>query len=493
MPSLDTIWNYKMIKRTILFVLCFLVLSISLFAQEEEIAWNYEDEQNSIITRDEDVIWVFDNTETEKEEVVTEKKGYFRVPDRKFEIGLFTLGLGISNDFMTASEFFKEKLTIDLDKLSDGFNINANSSISPFFINYNKNNIWGLGLYTGLDLFGLVGLSGGMLTFQEADIEESDIGAAIFTEVNVHGFLTFSKFKIKLKPAVYYPILYAKPNKFSYTYLNKKTNEKDETYLNMELDMRVYTAFPMNYDFDIKDIFNITNITDNISAKPGIDISVGAEYQLSEVLGLTEKFDFLDFDVGIEFVNIPLYSATMEDYMRMIVSLGSDKPIDFFSNMFNNMLNEDSEKIDIDIEQYYKYSMDEYGKEKINVLRPFKMLISVDWHPLDNPFMADRDVPFKIKREWLTVSPIFGFAINPLYKESTSFEGGIKIRLNLVNLFIATFGTGYYDRLWKNSFDIRLNFKVFEIDLGVSMQSPLFLKSWSGGGLGAAFGLKFGW
>jgi len=479
-----------MIKRTVLFILCFLILSISIFAQEEEVAWNYEDEQDSVITRDEDVVWVFDATEAEKEEVVTEKKGYFRVPDRKFEIGLFTLGLNISNDFMTVSEFFKEKLIIDLDKFSKGFNINANSSISPVFINYNKNNIWGLGLYTGLDLLGIVGLSGGMLTFHEADSEESDIGAAIFAEVNVYGFLAFNKFKIKLKPAVYYPILYAKPNKFSYTYLNKKTDGKDETYLNMELDMRVYTAFPMNYDLDIKDIFNISNIIDNISAKPGIDISIGAEYPLSEVLGLTEKFDFLDFDVGIEFVNIPLYSATMEDYMRMIVNLGSDKPIDIFNDIFNED-NEDSEEIDI--EKYYKYSMDEYGKEKISVLRPFKMLISADWHPFDNPFMADSDAPLKIKREWLTFSPISGFAINPLYKKQVSFEGGIRIRLNLFNFFIATFGTGHYDRLWKNSLDIRLNFKAFEIDLGASIQSPGFIKSWSGGGLGAVFGLKFGW
>jgi len=41
--------------------------------------------------------------------------------------------------------------------------------------------------------------------------------------------------------------------------------------------------------------------------------------------------------------------------------------------------------------------------------------------------------------------------------------------------------------------DFALNFRAFEIDFGVNMQSPRFTKSWLGGGFGAAFGLKFGW
>jgi len=471
-------------KISVLFFVCLLIIPTSLFAQDDEIAWNIEDNKEVIYTPDEDVVWVFDDAE---EEVVVEKtiekKGPFRVPDRKFEVGFLNSSFGFSNDYMTTFEIFREKILIDLDKLSGGLNVNANAALSPIYFNFN-NNLWGFGFSAGFDLFGAASLNGNMLSLHEANASESDAGAAAFTELKFNGFFTFEKFKIKVKPALYYPLLYAKPDKFSYTYKNINTNGVDETYLIMELDMRVYTAYPIEDEFEISDISG--NI-DKFSSKPGFDISIGAEYPLSETLGLTEKYDFLDFDVGIDFINIPLYPSEMEDYVRMIVNAGSDKPIDFFSGMFD----EDSEEKDI--EDYYSYKIDDYGKDKRKVLRPFKMLISANWRPFNSPFNADSERSSKIKREWLTFTPIFGFAVNPLYFQQVSFEGGIKTRFSLVNFFIATLGLGYYDRLWKNSIDFALNFRVFEVDLGASIQSSDFIKCWSGGGFGVTFGLKFGW
>jgi len=475
-------------KITVLHFLFFIFLTTSLFAVDNEIAWNYGDkDQNVEITPHKDVVWVFDATDKEDEKI--KMKWPFRIPNRNFETGLLNINLGASNDFMTTFEFFKEKVIIDLDKLSGGFNVNANLFLSPVFFNYNKNNVWGYGLSTGLDITGVIGLNGSMLTFHEAKTANSDVGAAVFAEVNVHGFLTFEKFKIKLKPAVYYPILYAVSDKFSYTYINKKTDGKDETYFNTEFDMRVYTPFPMIKDFDFKDIFKINDSTKNTSARPGVDFSVGAEYPLSEFLKLTEKNKILDFDVGVDFINIPLFPAVMEDYIRMILNLGNGKdPINFFSD---NILSEEPEEIDI--EKFFDFSQSGPTKDKRKILRPFKMIISANWRPFDSPLKADSDVPLKAKREWLTFTPILGFSINPLYYQPVSFEGGIKARFSLANFFIAALNIGYYDRLWKNSLELALNFRIFEIDLGASIQSAGFLKSWSGGGFGASFGLKFGW
>jgi hypothetical protein len=481
-------------KIASIIILFYIFLSISLFAQNE-IAWNYEDKnQNVEITPDKDVVWVFDVTE--REEVVEKKvkeKGPFRIPNRNFETGILNLNIGASNNFMPTSEIFKEKVTIDIDKFSSGLNINANAFLNPVFFNYNKNNIWGYGLSTGLDITGIVGLDGGMLTFHEGNAVNSDAGAAVFAEVNVHGFLTFEKFKIKLKPAVYYPLLYAVPDNFSYTYINKKTGDRNETYFNIELDMRVYTPFPMSDDYDFKDIKNIfgtiKDTIKDISARPGVDVSVGAEYPLSEVLGLNKKIDFLDFDVGIDFINIPVYPAVMEDYIQMIVNLGNgDEPIKIFDD---DMFSDDFEQIDM--KKYFDYSKGDPQKDKINVFRPFKTLISANWRPFGSPLKADSNEINKLKREWLTFTPILGFSINPLYYQPVSFEGGIKTRLSLVNFFIAALNIGYYDRLWKNSLDLAINFRIMEIDFGASMQSADFLKSWSGGGFGASFGLKFGW
>jgi hypothetical protein len=481
-------------KTTSLIILFFIFLTISLFAQENEIAWNYDDKtQNAEITPDRDVVWIFDTAE--KEEVVEKKvkeKGPFRIPNRIVETGILNFNLGASNNFLTTFEFFKEKAKINIDELSKGLNINTCFFLSPIFYNYNKKDKWGYGLSTGLDVFGIIDLNGSMITFHEADSANSDVGAGVFAEVNVHGFLTFQKFKIKVKPAVYYPLFYAKPENFSYTYANKEVNGTDETYFNMELDMRVFTPFPLDKDFNFKDIFDIFNtikdtITD-ISAKPGIDISIGAEYPLSEVLGLTEKFSFLDFDVGIDFINIPLYRSVMEDYIPIIAKAGNgDEPIDIFHDMFS----EDSEEIDL--KKYYDIIIGDPQKSKINITRPFKVIISANWRPFGSPLKADSNEINKLKREWLIFTPMLGFAVNPVYYKPVSFEGGIKTRFSFVNFFIAALNIGYYDRLWKNSLDLAVNLRFFEIDIGASMQSADFLKSWSGGGFGASFGLKFGW
>jgi len=485
-------WNYKTMKITFFSIVCFLFLTISLYSQNEEIAWNYdekkeeknEEKKEVHITPDRDVVWVFDDSKEEVVVEMAEKKGPLRVPDRNLEMGFFNTGLGFSNDYKKISEFFEKKIIIDLDKFSGGLNFNANLALSPFYFSYTKDNIWGFGFSTGLDLLGIIGLNGNMLTFNESNSAESDIGAAVFSDVKLHGFLTYEKIKIKVKPAVYYPILYAKPDKFSYTYKNKKTNGIDETYLNLEFDMRVYTAYPIEDDLKITDV--IKNIN-KFSPKPGIDISVGAEYPLAETLGLKNKFDFLDFDVGIDFINIPLYPSQMEDYRRMTVNVGGDEPIDFFSGV----LDKDSEKNNM--EDFYSYKLEDYGKDRRNVLRPFKMILSANWHPFDSPFADDSDRSAKIKREWLTFTPVLGFSINPLYSQSFSLEGGIKTRLSFANFFIAVLGLGYYDRLWKNSLDFALNLRLIEIDFGASVQSSDFLKSWSGGGFGASLGIKFGW
>jgi hypothetical protein len=481
-------------KITSLFVLFIVFITTSLFAQDNEIAWNYDDKtQNAEITPDRDVVWIFDTAE--KEEVVEKKvkeKGPFRIPNRNFETGILNINLGASNNFMTTFEFFKEKVTIDIDKFSNGLNINTSFFLSPVFFNYNKKDKWGYGLSTGLDVFGVVDLNGNMLAFHEANSANSDVGAGVFAEVNVHGFVTVQKFKIKVKPAVYYPLLYALPKNFSYTYENKEVDGKVDTYINMELDMRVFTPFPMDKDYDFKDILNIfgtikDTITD-ISARPGLDISIGAEYPLSEALGLTEKFSFLDFDVGIDFINIPLYRSVMEDYIPIIANLGNgDEPID----IFHGMLSGDSEEIDL--EKYYNIIIGDPEKDKIKITRPFKMIISANWRPFGSPLKADSNEINKLKREWLIFTPMLGFAINPIYYQPVSFEGGIKTRFSFVNFFIAALNIGYYDRLWKNSLDLAVNLRLFEIDIGASMQSADFLKSWSGGGFGASFGLKFGW
>jgi hypothetical protein len=54
-------------------------------------------------------------------------------------------------------------------------------------------------------------------------------------------------------------------------------------------------------------------------------------------------------------------------------------------------------------------------------------------------------------------------------------------------------GLQLFEEVWINSLGLILNFRVFELDLGVGLRGPTFSSSWTGKGLNALIGFKFGW
>lgn len=447
-------------KKTffILFI-SFIILPLCLYADDDiEIAWADEDE----IVEEVEAVEAVDDIEDEaapRERRVREKKDRGKIlgKKRKIEVGFIDVNAGFSNDFLTFGEIFQEKLVLDLDKLSNGFRMNFDLAFSPLYFNYNNDDIWGFGVSTKVETTGILGLSGKMLTFKEAVNEKSDLGGAAFAEVGLHGFFHYKKFKIKVKPALYYPIAYITPD-ITYTYKNSETNNEAETRLKLGFDLSVYT---------IGSFENISNGENefSISATPGIDFYLGAEYPLSEVLGLSDKFFFLNFDVGLDIYNLPMVPSAMNDYLRVSGYVGSDDPVVFDPDM--------------DWDSFYSFEDIVYGEKKLSVMRPFKMITWADWRP------------FGIKL--VSFIPSIGFAINPLYVKPASIEAGLKARLDLLEFFVVTAGTSYEDRMWKNSVDLALDLRAFEFDLGVDLRSSSFAKSWSGGGLGVRIGFKFGW
>jgi len=380
--------------------------------------------------------------------IYADNDGKFRIKDRTVEIGL-NAKAGFTNDFLSFNDFSQKTFVLDLDKIKNGIRINFDANASPLYFNYNNKNNWGFGLSIKTDVYGILGLSGKMLSFSEAVDDKSDISAAVFADAGIPVFFHLQKFKIKVRPALYFPVIYAVSD-VSYTY----STDNKGTVLNFAYDINVYSAYSLEK-------------YDGITASPGVDFQLGVEYPLSNALGLKDKFFLLDFDIGLDIVNIPLLPSSVRDYMKISGNIGSDKPF-IFSGDADGM------------ENLFAFSSDtKYGENKRKVLRPFKMIAWSKWRPLGI--------------QLLTVIPEVGFAVNPLYNKPFSMEAGLKTRLDISNLFIAAFGMGYYDRLWKNSLDLALNLKAFEIDLGVDLRSQSYVKSWTGGGLGVNLGLKFGW
>jgi len=375
-------------------------------------------------------------------------EGRYGFKNRTVEFGLGAK-VGFANDFLAAADFFQETFVLDLDLIKNGIGINFDANVSPMYFNFNHKNNWGFGVSVKSDVYGILGLSGKMLSFSEAVEEKSDISAAMFVEAAFPVFFHLQKFKIKVKPAVYYPVIYAVSDVL-YTY----SSDNSGTILNLAYDINVYSAYSLEKN-------------NGITASPGADLQLGVEYPLSNALGLRDLFFMLDFDIGLDLVNIPLLPSSLQDYMKISGNIGSDKPFVFGGD-------------NGDLEDIFSYNSDTvYGEGKRKVVRPFKMIARSNWRPLGI--------------QLLTVIPEAGFSVNPLYSKPFSMEAGLKTRLDILNLFIATFGVGYYDRFWKNSLDLALNLKAFEFDLGVDLRSQSYVKSWKGGGFGVSAGLKFGW
>ncbi|GHV93853.1 hypothetical protein AGMMS50293_01730 [Spirochaetia bacterium] len=373
-----------------------------------------------------------------------EEKEPFRFKNRMIELG-HKANVGFANDFLTFGEIFRDTVVIDMNSLQDGLRLNMDAIVSPFFFNFNRNDLWGFGIFVNTEAYGNMMISGKMLTISEAENDKLGLGAAVFAEVGGQAFFYIKKFKVKIKTSLFYPLLYTEPD-ISYTF--KSNTETFE--VNIKYDMLIYTAIPMEGLLE-------GNGGGGLTAQPGFDFGGSVEYPL---------FPFLD--LGAEITHFPLVPAALNDYMHITGSFGIEETDDIFKLVDNidDLFSTDSGDTS-------------YGTGKKTILRPFKLLTYAEYRPFNNRL--------------LSVIPSLGFAINPLYIKPFSMEGGIKARTDIANIFIATLGINYEDRLWKNSVDIALNLRAFELDLGLALQSQKLGTSWKGSGLGASVGIKFGW
>ena len=371
-----------------------------------------------------------------------------RVPDRAFEAGL-NADFSFANNALPISKILQETLVVDLDKLADGLKINLGIGALLYF-KYDIKREWGIiglssiGLSTGVDSVGDLDLSGDMLSFKMTEYSKSNLSRAVFGSVGIDTFFQIQEFKVKFRPAMYYTFVYVKPD-ISYAY----NNTDQETQFFIDLDLRIFTAY--------------SSVNSMPTAAPGIDFSAGVEYPLSKETGISEKYPILDFDVGIDFVNVPVVFSTMSSYRRMSTVLGSKEPVNI-EDLMSSFGIGDSSPV--------------YGEGEEKVYRPFKTLVWADWRL----FLGN--LP-------LSVIPTVGFSVSNLYLKPAAVEAGLKARLNFADRYFLTGEIGYYDHLWRNSLDFALTFKAFDFNIGADLRSSDFIKSWTGHGSGVRAGFKF--
>jgi hypothetical protein len=428
-----------------------------------------------------------ENIMEDEEASKTPTKEKFRFKNRMVELSLANISLGLSNNYITAASIlnnpfyiiknigdiindpaliYKDPVDIDIDDLWKGFNLNVETGIKPFSFSFNWKDRWGFGLdIAHIEVAGDLSLAGNMLTFKESEGEKTGVGAAVFVDVGIPVFFHISDIKIKLRPAVYLPLLYTEP---SITYTGY-----GGTYFNVNYNINIYTPFNMKRLPDGEMDLLMQDIQDNYLDIPknnlGYDFGLSMEYPWNSQL-----------DIGVDIVNIPVPFATAK--LNHFLQYRGDLTLDTSKIDINTIIENEGELPEDfwdKVASYTNYDpvagYDSAGKV---IYRPFKMLFYANYRPFNS--------------QVLSLIPSLGFSINRLYARPAAIEGGLSACFDFSNIFIATLGVNYNDRKWKNSIDFALNLRAFEFDLGFKFQSQNFLKSWQGSGLGINLGIKLG-
>jgi len=382
------------------------------------------------------------------------------IPDRLFEMGFGNINVNFANNFLTLSDAYEDVIVIDLDNLANGFKFNFGLTATPFYFNIKSKKGAGFGISTNVDAMGIINLSGNMLTLNEANNESSDVSGAVFSSAAVNTFFNLGRIKVKFSPSMFYTLAYVTPPKDMPSSVVYNLDYSDGTVGYINYAARLYLPFSLE-----KEVYNY----DSFNAKPGFDFTVGLEYPVAKAIGLAKILPFLDFDLGVDLINIPFLPSTLSDYVLISGRAGSDKPI--------KIINKDDDDDYGDL-----YTLDEivYGKDELKINRPFKVVAHADWRPL-----------FGMKL--LTLTPVFGFCHNELYTDPFSLEAGINACLNLGNFLLFKAGVNYTDRMYVNSVGFTLNIRLIQFDVGADVRSHDFNQSFKGAGLGVNFGLKLGW
>ena len=368
------------------------------------------------------------------------------------------------------SLYYRDSISINIDDFFSGFRFNFGLAAAPFSLNINMGDEWGFGLdIAHATATGNLFLPGNVLGLREVRDERFGAGGAVFVDVGVPVFFHTRGFRISLRPAAYLPLVYLRPG-FTYSFGPSYEGGHSGQRLEVSYDMRVFSPFSLEGIIGDNDINTMEDIMRDpfgmVTRNLGYDISLGIEFPINHLTSL-----------GVNLTNIPIpfLWATLDNYTRLQGNMFVDTSYVNFGDVFNDDFEFPEGAFGSSMGDPYFATLSRGQR----ILRPFTMLFYANYRPFGT--------------QTLTLIPSLGFSINQVYTRIAALEGGLSARFDLANIFITTIGMNYNDRRWRHSLDLAFNLRVLELGIGVSAQSPSFVRSFQGTGLGLNLGIKMGW
>ena len=391
---------------------------------------------------------------------------------RVFELGL-DVNVMAAQDLAPATEILRKNLVIDLKKLYNNMSDNgvtfAFSESEDFFLNLNLKK-FGVGLSVGAEMDARFNLSKSLFSF----LDEIRPGKVYEGEASVYAetFATFSvpirfnikKWKVKITPTYFVPLVYV-PNVKA---RGSVVNNYDGTVTgSVVAPIELYTISEFKglikddeFSTDFISDFDATSLRSDIWTSGGLDLSGEFEFPLFE-----------KFDLG-GYISVPILPghlrhkvtalATASVHVDSVMQIAFDDGGSDFS---------------------YDISDARYDSCDYIVNRPLRFGLEFAWRPFGR---------------WFTVRGRGGAALRNPFGEDVgikSFYPEYRAGFDIVaiGMFGLSFSTEYTKQIFAHRLGVMLNFRVIEFDIAAAVCSPSFLQSFKGEGAKVGIGLRFGW
>ena len=372
----------------------------------------------------------------------------------------------VSNNSFAISDFLQKNVVIDLKKLADdvpssGFgvivatnpNMQVNLKAGPVFV----------GIESGFDVYSKLGISKSLfelIGYGNEDKDNVDIEGNFFfdsfqyNQVNVG--IKFKRFSINVTPGLFFPIATTGGNKISASFSNDKENGSISFKANALVDTYAIT--------DIQKIIkggNNGDIIGEFKFSAGFDVGGGFSMPLSNRLTVSAT------------ARLPLVPGTLH----------SKQSIKYDVNYSVNImdLGTGSGKGIKDATPNFDVNFGAAEATEYKVRRPMFIMGYLDFYPLFGTNLLSL-------RAGIGVGVRHPFAADAI----GYFNYYTGATVNLIDVLKVTASMSYMDRIFKNQIELAINARIIEFDIGASLQSANFLKSWQGAGFGAYVNFAMG-
>ncbi len=368
---------------------------------------------------------------------------------RYFEIKYGT-DVDFSSNLFALNDIMKKDLVIDLRKIADdcpedGFNIRSdisprvevNLNIKDFHLGFSSGVEMYESIVIGKDVFDFLGYGNSIGETMDFTFD-NDTDVFAYSQIDV-GFKV-GKFKFKVQPAVFKPVISVRGGGGSMSVLNSTEGNLE---VDMDLDLDIYSMVPLKSNGDAVEV-DEDKIGSAFAGGYGFDFGGDVSYALSKSLSLGTNF------------RVPVIPGHLLN--RSNIQAGFEYDVQFKD--FKNA------------EKTSKDTTVKNEEANLAINRPLKWSLYLDKDILGTLFNARASGGFGIRRPFCDEAVIY-----PEY-----YFG---FTLNLINVFKIGVSTQYTDQLFIHQLGTTLNVRIIQLDLGISTQSSSFKKSMSVAGIGA--------